>query len=637
MNRGGRGVLFVCALLALTGVTAAQSEVTEPSVHFVAAGDFSMSTQAGNVFTAMGSADPDLALALGDLSYGATGAEQTWCDFVSSRFGEGEPFELIAGNHESNGQNGNINDFSACLPNQLPGLHGTYGRQWYVDVPQADPLVRFIAVSPALPFPDGTWDYSVGSPRYTWAANAIDAARTAGIPWVVVGMHKPCLSLGQYACDPGADLVNLLLTKKVDLVLHGHEHLYQRTKQLGLGTGCTSLTIGSYNASCVKAAGPAFTAGLGSVFATVGTGGIDLRDVNAVDPEAPYFMASSGANVNPTWGFLDVNATATVLTAGFARAGGGSFTDSFTITKGAPPPNQNPVAEFGSTTSGLTANVNGSQSFDPDGTIASYAWTFGDGGTATGVTATHAYTAAGTYDVTLSVTDDDGATGSVTHPVTVSAVTTLASDDFERTLASGWGTANTGGAWTNTGSSAQHGVNNGTGRLSMLTAGTGPQAYLNSVSSSATQLTVDFHVDKMPVGGTSGLDQSFLLRRIGSEDYRAKVRILPGGVVRLGLSRVAAGGAQTVIVPEQVVSGMTYSAGMVLKLRAQAFGTSPTTLRAKVWAATGTEPVNWQVSANDTYAGLQGSGAIGIHSYLASSVTNAPVVARFDTLRVTAL
>ena len=46
-----------------------------------------------------------------------------------SRSAPGYPFELLSGNHESNGQNGNINDFSACLPNQLPGVVGTYGRQ----------------------------------------------------------------------------------------------------------------------------------------------------------------------------------------------------------------------------------------------------------------------------------------------------------------------------------------------------------------------------------------------------------------------------------------------------------------------------------------------------------------------------
>ena len=103
--------------------------------------------------------------------------------------GAGFPFELVSGNHESNGMNGNINDFSACLPNQLPGLVGTYGRQWYVDVPQENPLVRYVMISPNIPFTDGTWSYNAGTARYNWTAAAIDGARSADIPWVVVGMH----------------------------------------------------------------------------------------------------------------------------------------------------------------------------------------------------------------------------------------------------------------------------------------------------------------------------------------------------------------------------------------------------------------------------------------------------------------
>ena len=48
--------------------------------------------------------------------------------YVKARVGEGFPFELISGNHESLDVNdGDINDFSACLPNQIPGIVGTYG------------------------------------------------------------------------------------------------------------------------------------------------------------------------------------------------------------------------------------------------------------------------------------------------------------------------------------------------------------------------------------------------------------------------------------------------------------------------------------------------------------------------------
>ncbi len=52
----------------------------------------------------------------------------------------------------------------------------------------------------------------------------------------------------------------------------------------------------------------------------------------------------------------------------------------------------------------------GTQSSDPDGTITSWGWDFGDGETGSGETVTHKYSTAGTYTVTLTVTDDKGAT-----------------------------------------------------------------------------------------------------------------------------------------------------------------------------------------------------------------------------------
>ncbi len=609
-----------------------------PTVHFTTAGDFSASANAQAVFSKINEVDPDLHLALGDLSYAGPGSsEQAWCDVVTQGVGAGFPFELIAGNHESNGSDGHINNFSACLPNQLPGVVGTYGRQWYVDVPQVNPLVRFIMISPGLTFPDGAYNYSQGSTRYQWTSARIDAARTANIPWVVVGMHMPCLGAGEHSCDAGPDISNLLVSKRVDLVLTGHEHMYARTKQLRLGAGCTAISNSAYNPSCVIDADNSLVKGAGTVFETVGTGGVESIPVNTNAPAYPYFAAINGSG-NPTFGILDLSATADSLTAAFVRASGGAFSDSFSITSGGPPVNEPPTAAFTSTSTGLTAAFDASGSVDSDGTISSYAWDFGDSQTGTGATTSHPYATAGTYQVKLTVTDDAGAPTSLTKPVTVSstpAPVVLASDDFGRTVAAGWGTADLGGTWTVNGSTANASVSGGTGMLRMATAGAGPSIYMSTLSSSDTDLLTTFALDKVPVGGTSGVDQGLQVRRIaGVGDYRAKVRFLPGGAVRLGLYATNAAGTQTPVVAEATVPGLVYTAGTQLDLRVRATGTSPTQLKARIWRHVDAEPATWNAQGSDSTAALQVAGSVGFHSYLASSVTNAPLVARFDNMRV---
>lgn len=67
----------------------------------------------------------------------------------------------------------------------------------------------------------------------------------------------------------------------------------------------------------------------------------------------------------------------------------------------------------------LTVSVNGSLSYDqnPSGYVATYDWNFGDNAVATGPIATHTYAAPGTYTITLTVTDNDGLTGSTTTTV----------------------------------------------------------------------------------------------------------------------------------------------------------------------------------------------------------------------------
>ncbi len=137
----------------------------------------------------------------------------------------------------------------------------------------------------------------------------------------------------------------------------------------------------------------------------------------------PSSCSATGDNRSDYYGRISVSWTgggsnATRLSNWLDAGGSGvQFIDGIGPTGG----NAAPVANFSVATSGLTATFTDS-STDSDGTIASRSWNFGDGTTSTATNPSKTYAAAGTYTVTLTVTDNGGATHTKSQAVTVGSV-----------------------------------------------------------------------------------------------------------------------------------------------------------------------------------------------------------------------
>lgn len=297
---------------------------------FTAAGDHGTGIQTDASIHTVSTSGSSFYLALGDLSYDSTdGGEQRWCANFKSRFSD---VEVLAGNHDTGeSSGGSIDEYVLYCPFTLGLLVGDYGKQYFFDYPQSAPLARFIMIAPGV---KGSLniDYSAGGAGYAFTRNAIDAARAAGIKWIVVGMHKNCISTGDKSCEIGVDLLNLLIQKRVDLVLQSHDHNYQRSHAL------SCVTVGSVNPNCIADDGSdgVYAKGSGPVIVVNGEFGRPLYTVSGSDSEAGYFAKIDST----TFGVTRYRVTETSITADYLSSGGSTLADSFTIAEnvGSPPP-----------------------------------------------------------------------------------------------------------------------------------------------------------------------------------------------------------------------------------------------------------------------------------------------------------
>ena len=293
-------------------------------------------------------------------------------------------------------------------------------------------------------------------------------------------------------------------------------------------------------------------------------------------------------------------------------------------------PHAAPVADFTHTESGLRSTFDSSKTTTSDNaTITDYAWTFGDGSTSTQASPFHDYANPGNFDVTLKVTDSKGSVSDVvTKSVTVAAAPpALAADNFNRTVATGWSTADVGGAWTGT---TGFSVDGAAGVASVPANSSRLTALPVSVGDAVSTFSVG--VDKTVAGGTA-LAQ-YDVHRSSAGEYRLKLRYLSGGAVSVWLVKVV-GTTETLLVDAGNVSGYTQTAGSRLNVKVDsATAGGSTTLRTKVWPAGTSEPSAWKATTTDSQAALQAAGQIALSAYAPSTVTNGPLGFSFDDLNV---
>jgi hypothetical protein len=200
----------------------------------------------------------------------------------------------------------------------------------------------------------------------------------------------------------------------------------------------------------------------------------------------------------------------------------------------------------------------------------------------------------------------------------------LASDDFQRTVAEGWGDAVSGETWTHAGHPASFSVGGGVGQVT-VGAGQAREGRL-AIGQQDVVITGTLTVDRLPAAGNL---HAYVLGRVNADSaYRATIRIDPSGRVFVQLKR-AVNGAESNLAPE-VSAGFTAAPGNPIGFRLRIVGNQ---LRFRAWDATGAEP-DWQTSAEDSTPVLQGALGVGLRAYTGSKTPNGPATFTLDDFEV---
>jgi subtilisin family serine protease len=145
--------------------------------------------------------------------------------------------------------------------------------------------------------------------------------------------------------------------------------------------------------------------------------GTSMASPHTAGAAALYLQANSGASPQQVRDGLYEATTKNIVTSSSTANNHLLYT---LFGGGEPPPNNPPTASFTYSCNALTCDFTDT-STDSDGNVVAWSWSFGDNVTLTAQNPSHTYATGGTYNVTLMVTDNEGATGSTSQSVTVTS------------------------------------------------------------------------------------------------------------------------------------------------------------------------------------------------------------------------
>ena len=185
-------------------------------------------------------------------------------------------------------------------------------------------------------------------------------------------------------------------------------------------TTCSRLAIVRFPAGAPTNVLPAagFTSSCPNLSCAFTDGSTD-RDGSVVQWQWNFGDGSSSTLRQPTYSYGAAGTYTVTLVVKDNEGAAGTMSKTLTVTA-PPPPNQPPVANFTSSCSGLSCTFTDGST--DDGSVTAWSWDFGDNsGSSATQNPSYAYAAGGSYEVTLTVTDNNGVTGTIKHTVTVTA------------------------------------------------------------------------------------------------------------------------------------------------------------------------------------------------------------------------